>query len=299
MCSPNCALMSATSARPSMSAEPSASIVMRLPAPPCRASPTMRSISPANVTRPAVPPNSSMTMATGVCRARISPSSRSSAGIVSGTVNASRTSAAEIGRRLAARRRAGRDRRAAARRRCCRGSCDRRATASCAALRDRLQHDRRGGASTASATISVRGTITWPAVRSAKPKTRCSICSSSSSMTPASWLAVTSIFSSSSECTSEWPLGARIPTSARRRCGPCRSARVMNGQKTRMNSSVGRATSERDRLGVLQGHRLRRQLAEHDVKRGDDRRTRSRPRSCAPWSPATAVGPRTAKARAR
>ncbi len=43
-----------------MSAEPSASTVMRSPPP---GPPTMRSIRPANVTRPAVPPNSSITIA--------------------------------------------------------------------------------------------------------------------------------------------------------------------------------------------------------------------------------------------
>ncbi len=51
-------------------------------------SPTMRSIRRSNVTMPAVPPYSSMTMARGVRRLRISVS-RSSALRVSGTVSAS------------------------------------------------------------------------------------------------------------------------------------------------------------------------------------------------------------------
>ena len=94
---------------------------------------------------------------------------------------------------------------------------------------------------TGSAIISVRGSITCPAVRSPNPNTRWSICSSSSSMTPASWLAVTSIFSSSSEWTSELPLGGFKPSS-RTTQRPVLFRTVMNGQKTRMKISVGRPT---------------------------------------------------------
>ena len=57
-----------------------------------RVSPTIRSISDSNVTRPAVPPYSSITIASRTPRRRISASS-SSAPSVSGTVSASRASA--------------------------------------------------------------------------------------------------------------------------------------------------------------------------------------------------------------
>ncbi len=107
------------------------------------------------------------------------------------------------------------------------------------------------GASTGSATISVRGTMICPAVRSENPNTRCSICSSSSSRTPASWLAVTSIFSSSSECTSEWPLGGFSPTRPTTK-PPSTFSTLMKGKNARMKSCVGGATTSSNRLGVLQ-----------------------------------------------
>src|SRR6185503_5011295 len=96
--------------------------------------------------------------------------------------------------------------------------------------------------SAGAATSSVRGIITCPAFRSAKPNTRWSICSSCSSSTPASWLAVTSIFSSASECTIEWPPSELKPsmlTTAR----PMPLRTRMNGQNAFMNSSVGFTTS--------------------------------------------------------
>ena len=86
-------MTSATSVSPSTSAEPSASTVMREPP---LGLPTMRSISPAKVTRPAVPPNSSMTIAMPEPRSCISDRT-SSAAIVSGTVIASRTSGDQSG----------------------------------------------------------------------------------------------------------------------------------------------------------------------------------------------------------
>ena len=55
----------------------------------------MRSISDSNVTRPAVPPYSSMTSASRTPRRRIA-ASRSSAPSVSGTVSASRASAPAV-----------------------------------------------------------------------------------------------------------------------------------------------------------------------------------------------------------
>ena len=74
-----------------MSAEPSGSTEMRVPGwlNSLPTSPTIRSISPSNVTRPAVPPYSSITTAWCV-RCRFISSSTSSAFSVSGTVNASR-----------------------------------------------------------------------------------------------------------------------------------------------------------------------------------------------------------------
>ena len=58
-------------------------------------SPTIRSISDSKVTRPAVPPYSSMTSASRTPRRRIS-ARRSSARVVSGTVSASRASAPAV-----------------------------------------------------------------------------------------------------------------------------------------------------------------------------------------------------------
>ena len=52
---------------------------------------------------------------------------------------------------------------------------------------------------------------------------------------------MTSIFSSSSECTSEWRLGAFSP-SARTTARPMPFSSVMNGQKSVMKSSVGLPT---------------------------------------------------------
>ena len=100
-------------------------------------------------------------------------------------------------------------------------------------------------ASVASArmpVISVRGTITCSAVRSPKPKTRCSISPSSSSRTPAFWLAVTSIFSSSSEWTSERALWGSSPTTWTTRAAAALSTE-MNGHSTSMKTRVGAETN--------------------------------------------------------
>ena len=134
-------------------------------------------------------------------------------------------------------------------------------------------------ASALSAAISVRGTIISAAVNSAKWNTRWSICSSSSSRTPACWLAVTSILSSSSEWTRPWPLAAFMPN-IRTTAHPMPFSARMNGLNTRRNSSVGLATMQRRLLGILERDRLRGQLAEDDVQRGDDAETRWRRRAC-------------------
>ena len=86
------------------------------------------------------------------------------------------------------------------------------------------------GRSTGTATTSGRGTITSTASLSANSKTLWSIACSSSSSTPFSRLAFTSIFSSSSECTSESPVGAVTPN--QRSTAPLAlTSTQMNGRK--------------------------------------------------------------------
>ena len=61
--------------------------------------------------------------------------------------------------------------------------------------------------------------------------------------------------------------------------------RRMNGQSAFMKISVGFTTQQRGGLGPLERDRLRRELAEHDVQRGDDRERDRRRRWCArSWS---------------
>jgi hypothetical protein len=86
------------------------------------------------------------------------------------------------------------------------------------------------GRSTGTAITSGRGTITSTASLSANSKTLWSISCSSSSSTPFSRLAVTSIFSSSSEWTSVTPLDALTPNQ-RSTAALERTSTQMNGRK--------------------------------------------------------------------
>ena len=148
-----------------------------------------------------------------------------------------------------------------------------------AAARDLRRRARRAACRPRPPTSSVRGTITWPAVRSAKPNTRWSICSSCSSSTPASWLAVTSIFSSSSECTIARPIRA---AQAERRDDRLRRAVQQPDERPE------RAHEELGRLDDPQRRRFRRARARSTS-------ARARRRRCAtPVMTVNAIGDRDA-----
>ncbi len=102
------------------------------------------------------------------------------------------------------------------------------------------------GVSRGSATTSGRGTITSSASLSANSNTLWSISCSSSSSTPFWRLAVTSIFSSSSEWTSEMPLGGGRPNQ-RSTAELEPTSTQMNGRKIVRKMVIGRATASATR----------------------------------------------------
>ena len=104
------------------------------------------------------------------------------------------------------------------------------------------------GRSTGTATTSGRGTITSTASLSANSNTLWSISCSSSSSTPFSRLAVTSIFSSSSECTSARPVPAVTPNQ-RSTAALERTSTQMNGRKMAWKALIGPADRSATRSG--------------------------------------------------